>query len=109
MLEVDADLGSEDERVGDAAGAAGPDDVLKVRLHVDRASGKSEAISQFHRCLVFLHSNCWIQHLRPLLRILQVLAEVTEDNAQAGHIHRPRWEDAARHKSGGTKVWHLTD
>src|SRR5262252_7857688 len=56
-----------------------------------------------------LHSNAWIQLFRPPLRILQVIAKMTVDNAQTGNISWTRWENASCNKSGGKKIWHLAD
>ena len=56
-----------------------------------------------------LHSNAWIQLFRPPLRILQVIAKMTIDNAQTDNVSRTQWENAARNNSGGKKIWHLAD
>ena len=47
------ELESEDERVGDASGSAGIDDVLKVRLHLQPLGGLDD-IGELERDLVLL-------------------------------------------------------
>ncbi len=39
--EIDANLSTEDESVGNSAGAARPEDILQVRLEVERALEQS--------------------------------------------------------------------
>src|SRR4029077_21064412 len=90
-------------------GAARPEDILQVRLEVERALEQSQAVSQLQDRLVRLHSNIWIQLLRPPLKILQVIAKMTVDNAQADYVDRTRREDAARNKSSREKIGHLAD
>src|SRR4029077_19552372 len=90
-------------------GAARPEDILQVRLEVERALEQSQAVSQLQHRLVRLHSNIWIQLLRLPLRILQVIAKMTVDNAQSDYVSRTRGEDAARNKSAGKKIGHLAD
>src|SRR4029077_11885967 len=90
-------------------GAARPEDILQVRLEVERALEQSQAVSQLHHRLVRLHSNIWIQLLPPPLKILQVIAKMAVDNAQADHVDRTRGKDAARNKSSREKIGHLAD
>src|SRR6266496_6207153 len=107
--ESDANLSTKDERVWNPAGAARPEDILQVRLEVERALEQSQAVSQLHYRLLRLHSNTWIQLLRPLLKILQVVAKMAVDNAQADHVYRTRGKYAARNKSGRKEIGHLAD
>ena len=107
--EIDANLSTKDERVWNPAGATRSEDILQVRLEVERALEQSQAVSQLHHRLVRLHSNIWIQLLRPPLKILQVIAKMTVDNAQADYVDRTRGEDAARNKSSREKIGHLAD
>jgi hypothetical protein len=58
---------------------------------------------------VRLHSNTWIQLLRPSLKTLQVVAKMTVDNAHADYVSWTRGENAACNKSGGKKIGHLAD
>src|SRR5262249_3586916 len=101
ISEINRGLSTEYEGVGNPAGAARPEDILQVGLDVERALEQSQAISQLQHRLVRLHSNTWIQLFRPPLRILQVIAKMTIDDAQADYVSRTRWENAARNKSGG--------
>ena len=107
--EINGDLSTKDEGVRNPTGTARPEDILQVRLEVERALEQSQAVSQLHHRLVRLHSNIRIQLLRPPLKILQVIAKMTVDNAQADYVDRTRREDAARNKSSREKIGHLTD
>src|SRR6266481_2064668 len=69
--------------------------MLQVRLKVERALEQSQAVGQLHHRLVRLHSNIWIQLLRPPLKILQVIAKMTVDNAQADQVDRTRDQERA--------------
>jgi len=102
-------LSTEHEGVRNPAGTAWSEDILQVGLEVERTPEQSKAVSQLHGCLVRLHSNTWIQLLRRPLRILQVIAKMTVDNAEADYVSRTRWENAARNKSGGKKIRHPAD
>ena len=84
--EIDGNLSTEDEGVRNLAGTARPEDVLQVGLEVERALEQSQAVSQLQHRLVRLHSNIWIQLLRLPLRILQVIAKMTVDDAQADNV-----------------------
>ena len=107
--EIDANLSTKDERVCNPAGAVRTEDILQVRLKVERALEQSQAVSELHHRLVRLQSNIWIQLLRPPLKILQVIAKMTVDNAQADYVDRTRGEDAARNKSSREKIGHPAD
>src|SRR5262252_6560928 len=102
--EINGNLSPEHEGVGNPAGTARPEDILQVGLDVERALAQSQAISQLQHRLVRLHSNTWIQLLRPPLGILQVIAKMTVDDAQADYVSRTIWENAARNKCGGKKI-----
>src|SRR5262245_7033153 len=97
--EINGDLSTEHEGVRNPASTARPEDILQVGLDVERTPEQSQAVSQLKHRLLRLHSNSWIQLLRPPLRILQVIAKMTVDHAQADYVSRTRWENAARNKS----------
>src|SRR5215468_8162081 len=107
--EINGKLSAEHEGVRNPAGTARPEDILQVGLDVERTLEQSYAVSQLHHRLVRLHSNSWIQLLRPPLKILQVIAKMTVDNAQADYVSQTRWKNATRNKSGGKKIGHLAD
>src|SRR5262245_21402172 len=107
--EINGDLSTEHEGVRNPAGTARLEDILQVGLDVERTLEQSQAVSQLKHRLVRLHSNSWIQLLRPPLKILQIIAKMTVDNAQADNVSRTRGEDPACNKSGGKKIGHLTD
>ena len=86
--EINGDLSTEHEGVRNPAGTARPEDILQVGLDIERTLEQSQAIGQLQHRLVRLHSNSWIQLLRPLLRVLQVIAKMTVDNAQADYVSR---------------------
>src|SRR5215831_17272319 len=50
-----------------------------------------------------------IQPLRPLLRILKIIAKMTKDNAEASHVCRARCKNAACSKSSGKKIGHFAN
>ena len=102
--EIDPNLSTEHECVRNPARTAWPEDILQVGLEVERTLEQSQAVSQLHGCLVRLHSNIWIQLLRPPLKVLQVIAKMTVDNAQADNIVRTRRENATRNKSARKKI-----
>jgi hypothetical protein len=108
ISEINGDLSAEHERVRNPAGTAWPENILQIGLDVERAVEQSHAISQLQDRLVRLHSNIWIQLLRPTLKILQVIAKMTVHNAQADYISRTRWENATRNKGARKKIRHLT-
>ena len=107
--EINGNLSTEHEGVRNPAGTARPEDVLQVGLDVERTLEQSQAVSELQHRLVRLYSNIWIQLLRPPLRILQVIAKMTVDDAQANYVSRTRWENAARNESGGKEIGHLAD
>ena len=107
--EIDANLSAKDERVWNPAGAARTEDILQVRLEVERALEQSQAVSQLNHRLVRLHSDIWIQLLRSPLKILQVIAKMTVDNAQADYVDWTRGEDATSNKGSREKIGHLAD
>jgi hypothetical protein len=107
--EINRDLSTEHEGVRNPVGTARPEDMLQVGLDVEGTLEQSQAVSKLKYRLVRLHSNIWIQLLRPPLKILQVIAKLTVDNAQADYVSRTRGEDAARNKSSREKIWHLAD
>src|SRR5215472_111398 len=109
ISEINGDLSTEHEGVRNPAGTARPEDILQVGLEVERTFEQSQAVSPLQHRLVRLHSNIWIQQLRPPLRILQVIAKMAVDDAQADNVSRTRWKNAARNKSGGKKIRHLAD
>src|SRR5262245_49156325 len=86
--EIYGDLSTEDEGVRNPAGAARPEDILQIGLDIERTLEQSQAVSQLQHRLLRLHSNSWIQLLRPPLRILQVIAKMTVDHAQADYVSR---------------------
>src|SRR5215470_15746854 len=107
--EINGDLSTEHEGVRNPAGTARPEDILQVGLDVERTLEQSQAVSELKHRLVRLHSNSWIQLLRPPLRILQVIAKMTIDHPQTDYVSRTRGENAARNKSSGKKIGHLAD
>ncbi len=56
-----------------------------------------------------LHSDGGIRLLRSPLRVLQIIAELPENDAAPGCIRPPRWEKAADEEPGIGKERHLTD
>src|SRR5262245_27354077 len=107
--EINGDWNTEHEGVRTPAGSARPEDILQVGLDVERPLEQSQPVSQLQHRLVRLHSNIWIQLLRPPLKILQIIAKMTVDNAQADYVYWTRWENAACNKRGGKKIGHLAD
>src|SRR5215469_12527239 len=106
---IDGDLNAKDESIGDATRTTWADDVLQVGLEKERAVDESEPIGQFHYRLVLLHSNIRIQPLRPLLRILQIIAKMTIDNAEGSHVCRARRKNAAGGEGSGKKIGHFAN
>src|SRR5215831_15604018 len=109
ISEINGDLSTEHKGVRNPAGTARLEDILQVGLDVERTIEQSQAVSKLQHRLVRLYSNIWIQLLRPPLRILQVIAKMTVNNAQANYVSRTRWENAARNESGGKEIGHLAD
>src|ERR1700756_26471 len=109
MSEINGDLSTEHQRVRNSASTARPEDILQVRLEVERTLEQGKAVSQLQHRLVRLHPKIWIQLLRLPLRILQVIAKMTVDNAQADYVDRTRRKDATRNKCACKKIRHLAD
>ena len=83
------------ECVGNLTSTTGPDDVLQVGLEDQCAPEKPEAVGQLERRLISLHSDGGIRLPRAPLRVLQIIAEVTGNDAEAAPVPRPRREKAA--------------
>src|SRR5262247_872666 len=97
--EINGDLSTEHEGVRNPASTARAQDILQVGLDVEGTLEQSQAVSQLKHRLVRLHANIWIQLLRLPLKTLEVIAEMTVDNAQADYVLRPRGENAACNKN----------
>jgi len=83
--EVDAELGTQYQRVPEMARAVGLNDVLKVGLDEKRALSEIEAIGQFHDGLVILALGR-TRKLAILLGSLQLFTEVTGRDRQSEAI-----------------------
>src|SRR6266852_5880274 len=97
------------ECVGNPASTTGPDDVLQVALKDQCALEKPEAVRPLERPLMSLHSDGGIRLLRAQLGVLQIIAEVTGNDAEAAPVRRPRREKAADEEASCVKERHLTD
>src|SRR5216683_568467 len=106
---VDSYPDSAHECVGNLPSTTGPDDVLQVGLEDQCAPVKPEAVGKLERRLISLHSDGGIRLPRALLRVLQVIAELPENHAEAAPVPRPRREKAADEEACGGKERHLTD
>src|SRR5260370_41513778 len=106
---VDSRSEAAHECVGNLTGSTGPDDVLQVGLEDQCASEKPEAVGQLERRLMSLYSDGGIRLLREHLRDLQIIAEETGNDEEAGRVRRPRREKPADEKAGRVKERHLTD
>src|SRR5262245_49395983 len=109
VSKVEPHLKSRDERVGNVARPAWSDDVLQVGLEEERVLIEPKPIRQLERNLVFLYADRRARLPRALLRVLQVVAEVSVHDAQAGEIRWPRLEDAADDGTGGGEERHEAD
>src|SRR5262245_60173711 len=106
---VDPHLKSGHEGVGNVASATGPDDVLQVGLEEERIPIEPKPIRQLERNLVFLYADRRTLLPGTPLRVLQVIAEVSVHDAEAGDIGGPRLEDAAGDGTGGGEERHEAD
>src|SRR5229473_1770581 len=95
--------------VGNPTSTTGPDDVLQVGLEDQCAPEKPEAVGQLKRRLISPHSDGGIRLPRAPLRVLQIIAKVTGNHAEAAPVRRPRREKAADEEASGGKERHLTD
>src|SRR5215510_2881802 len=109
VSKVEPHLKSRDERVGNVARPAWPDDVLQVGLEEERVLIEPKPIRQLERNLVFLYADRRARLPRALLRVLQVVAEVSVHDAEAADVRRPRRENAADDDGGGGKERHEAD
>src|SRR5262249_3886167 len=107
--EVEAALEADHEGIVVLARPAGPDDVLQVGLEEEGIPEKPQTIRPLQRHLIALHAHRWIELLGAPLRVVQLVAEVTVQNAEAPHIRRPRCKDTADQEAGGEKDGHLAD
>src|SRR5713226_10305802 len=96
---VDSCPDSAHECVGELTGTTGPDDVLHVGLEDQCAPAKPEAVGKLERRLISLHSDGGIRLLRAPLRVLQIIAEVTVNDAEAAPVRRPRRKEIARYRA----------
>src|SRR5216684_3767953 len=97
------------ECVGNPTSTTGPDDVLQVGLEAQCVPEKPEAVGQLERRLISLHSDGGIRLQRAPLRVLQIIAELPENDAEAAPVPRPRREKAAEEEASGGKKRHQTD
>src|ERR1700730_13152779 len=86
---VDTNPNSAYECIGNPTSTTRPDDVLQVGLEEQCVPLKLEAVGQLERRLMSLHSAGGIRQLRAPLRILQIIAELPENDAEAGRIRQP--------------------
>src|SRR5262249_27416847 len=107
--EVEAALEADHESVVVPARPTRPDDVLQVGLEEEGIFEKPQAIGPLQRHLIVLHADRRIELLGARLRVLQVVAEVPVNNAEAPHVRRPRGKDATDQEAGGEEVGHLAD
>ena len=98
--EVDAELGTQYQRVPEMARAVGLNDVLKVGLDEKRALSEIEAIGQFHDGLVLLALGR-TRKLAILLGSLQLFTEVTGRDRQSEAISGPGVEEPTRRNARG--------
>ena len=96
LLEVDAELGTQHERVLELARAAGPSDVLQIGLDKVGAVAEIETISRFYYRLAIRNAAVRTKQPASSLRAFQVFAEVTGCDAYGNDISRPRVEQPAR-------------
>src|SRR5262245_4451230 len=109
VSKVESHLKSGNERVGNVARPPRPDDVLQVGLEEERVPIEPEPIRQLERDLVFLYADRRALLPGTLLRVLQVVAEMSVHDAEAGDIRRPRLEEAADDCTGGDEERHDAD
>src|SRR5262245_18365613 len=109
VSKVDAHLKSGHKGVGNTARPARPDDVLEVGLEEERVPIEPKPIRQLERNLVSLDADRRAQQPRTLLRVLQVVAEVSVHDAEAADVRRPRRENAADDGTGGGEERHKAD
>src|SRR6266446_8068673 len=107
--EVEAALEAEHDGIGVLARPTRPDDVLQVELEEECIPEKPQAIGPLQRHLIALHTDRWVELLGAPLRVLQVVAEVTVNNAKTPHVRRPRGKDATDQEASGEEVGHLAD
>src|ERR1700751_6082322 len=93
--EIYSELGAEYRRVREAAGAAGPNNVLKVGLDEIGTLAQINAIGQFHHSFVILHTAFNRNQQSISLRSLQRVAEVASGDTQRNCISRARIEQPA--------------
>src|SRR5260370_8000141 len=96
------------ECVGNLTSSTGPDDVLQVGLEDQSAPEKPEAVGQLERRFMSLHSDGGIRLLREQLRDLQIIAEVTGNDAEAASVRRPPREKTADEEPSCVKEPPLT-
>src|SRR5260370_40983888 len=91
---VDSCPNSANECVGNLTSTTRPGDVPQVGLEDQCATAKPEAVGKRKRPLISLHSDCGIRRLRAPLKVLQIIAQVAGNDAEAATVPRQRGEKA---------------
>src|SRR5262245_54777763 len=109
VSKVEPHLKSRDERVGNVARPAWPDDVLEVGLEEERVLIEPKPIRQLERNLVSLDADRRAQLPSTPLGVLQIVAEVSVHDAETADVRRPRREGATDDGTGGGEERHEAD